>query len=494
MKTAVKTAPEPLTQKASKPPAANPPGGAALLRLQAATLAHTDFDAAALAFCSELAELTQALRVSVGMMEKRHAELFAVSRGEPESLDPLLRKQILAAMDEAYDQASTIFAPSGKGDRRINRAAEFLRREHHGTVVTVPIAIHQEIIGALTIELADISRAVDPIIALAEDSAALFGPVLHVLRQNERSIWRRSRDGLRKRLLTWPRMIRSPWRWLTVGLGVSLLALALIPASYSVSAPARVEGAVQRVLAAPANGFLKSSLVRPGDSVRQGQILAELLDRDLQLDRSKLQGEMAQHENAYAAAMARSDRSNMMIYQAKVAEARAQSDLVEQQLSRIQMQAPIDGVVIQGDLSQMLGSPVEKGQVLMTIAPKNEFRIIVELDERDVQALKIGQAGRLVLSALPWDTVAIIVERITPMATVIDGRNVFEIEAKLTQPQSPSQSQPVSKTQALTQAPRDLRPGLRGVARIDVGRAPLLQVGTRRVAEHVRRFVWRWSP
>ena len=291
-------------------------------------------------------------------------------------------------------------------------------------------------------------------------------------------------------------MIRSPWRWLALGLGLSLLALALIPASYSVTAPARVEGAVQRVLAAPANGILKSSLVRPGDSVRQGQILAELLDRDLQLDRSKFQGEMAQHENAYAAAMARSDRSNMMIYQAKVAEARAQSDLVEQQLSRIQMQAPIDGVVIQGDLSQMLGSPVEKGQVLMTIAPKDEFRVIVELDERDIQSLKPGQAGRLVLSALPWDSVAIIVERITPMATVIDGRNVFEIEAKLTQSpsQAQSQSQSSSRAQAATQAPRDLRPGLRGVARVDVGRAPLLQVWTRRLAEHVRRFVWRWSP
>ncbi len=484
MKTAVKTAAERSSLKASVINGTVPPGQAALLRLQVVTLAHTHFDAAAVAFCSELAELTNASRVSVGMIEQRHAELLAVSKGEPEQLGPQLRKQILAAMDEAFDQASTIFAPSGQGDRRINRCAESLRREHHGTVITVPIAIYQDVIGAVTIELSEVQPVIDPIVALAEDAAALFGPVLYVLRQNERSFWRRGLDNLKQFSRTWPSVIRSPWRWLALVVTLALVALATIPVDYSVSSPARVEGAVQRVLAAPSNGLLKSNLVRPGDSVRQGQVLAELLDRDLQLDRSKLQGEMTQHENAYAAAMARSDRSNMMIYQARVAESRAQSELIAQQLMRIQMQSPIDGIVIQGDLSQMLGSPVEKGQVLMTIAPKDAFRIILELDERDVFAVKLGQTGRLVLSALPWDTVAIQIERITPMATVIDGRNVFEIQARLAQIQSQSQ----------TMSDPDLRPGLRGVARVDVGRAPLLQVWMRRVNEHLRRFIWRWGP
>ena len=288
MKAAVKTAPEPSKLKAAMLPAADPPGSTALLRLQAATLAHVGFDAAAVAFCSELADLTEASRVSIGMIEKRHSELLAVSRGEPENLDPTQRKQILAAMDEAYDQGSTIFAPSGKGDRRINRCAESLRLEHRGTVITVPIAIHQEIIGAVTLELPQVLSVIDPILTLVEDAAALFGPVLHVLRQNERSPWQRGRDYLKKLSKTWPRLIRGPWRWLGAALAITLAALATVPASYSVSAPARVEGSIQRVLAAPANGFLKSNLVRPGDSVRQGQVLAELLDRDLQLDRSKL--------------------------------------------------------------------------------------------------------------------------------------------------------------------------------------------------------------
>ena len=462
----------------AKPPRAPPAhvGSEALLRLQAATLAHSEFDAAAVALCGELADVLDALRVSIGIVEQRHSDLVAVSRGGPEQLDGGTAKSILAAMDEAYDQASTIVAPSGKQDRRINRAAEVLRLSHHGSVLTVPIAVREKIVGAITIELADPLRVIDPIATLCEDAAALFGPVLQLMRENERSWIRRASEGLHG--LARGRLRPGRVKWIVAAsiAALGLAALCLVPADVSVSAPARVEGAVQRVVAAPTNGFLKSALVRPGDAVKEGQVVAELLDRDLQLDYAKLQSEIAQHENAYSASMARSDRANMMIYQAKLSEARAQLELVEQQLQRGQMRSPIDGLVIQGDLTQTLGSPVERGQTMMTIAPRDAYRVIIELDERDILHMKVGQTGRISLSALPWDSLPVRIERITPMASVLDGRNVFEIEAR-----------------PLTMS-KDLRPGLRGVARVDVGHAPPLPVWTRRLSDHVQRFIWRWTP
>jgi multidrug resistance efflux pump len=44
--------------------------------------------------------------------------------------------------------------------------------------------------------------------------------------------------------------------------------------------------------------------VRPGDLVKAGQVLAELAEQDLQLEHNRWASELAQHENAYAAAMA----------------------------------------------------------------------------------------------------------------------------------------------------------------------------------------------
>lgn len=448
----------------------------ALLSLQAATLSHQRFEPAAIAFCSDLARLLAASRVTLGMLVQGHHEMVAVSGAGPESLDRNTSKAIRAAMDEAYDEAGTVVAPVPPNDPRISRAAEALHKLVHGVVITVPIGVDQRVVGAITIELSDLKRPVAPVAAFAEDAAALFGPVLNVIRLNERPFWRRIRDDARHSLSWWAAPARRPWRWLA-GVCAGLLLLAgVVPMGVSVGAPARVEGAVQRVIAAPAAGFLKSAMVRPGDAIKQGQVLAELLDRDLSLDRSRLQSELAQHENAYAASMARSDRANMMIHQAKLAEARAQIELIDQQLLRFRMTAPIDGVVIQGDLTQMIGSPVDKGQSLMTVAPRDAYRVIVELDERDVLAVKTGQRARLSLSALPWDSMDIELTRITPMATVLDGRNVYEIEART------------------AGDPSRLRAGLRGVARIEVGSQPPLRVWGRRVTDHLIRFAWRWMP
>lgn len=140
------------------------------------------------------------------------------------------------------------------------------------------------------------------------------------------------------------------------------------------------------------------------------------------------------------------------------------------------MRAPIDGVIIQGDLSQMIGAPVDKGQVLMTAAPRDQRRVIVEVDERDIHWVRVGQRGRLSVAALPWDWIDLTVRRITPMAQVVEGRNVFEVEADV------------------ATGAGELRPGLRGVARITIGQQPPLQVWARRLRDHLQRFVWRWMP
>ena len=228
-------------------------------------------------------------------------------------------------------------------------------------------------------------------------------------------------------------------------------------------------------ITSPTQGFIKTVLVRPGDLVRAEQPLAELADRELQLERNKLNSEIAQHDSTYVTAMARNDRGAMMVAQSKQAETRAQLGLVEQQLARSFLVSPIDGVVLEGDLTQQIGSPVERGQNLMTIAPKDRFRTIIELDERDVSWLKMGQAASLSLSALPWDSIELKIERIHPMASVREGRNVFEVEASV-------------QTASAALAAQQLRAGLRGMAKITVGEEAILSTYGRRAVENLQRL------
>jgi multidrug efflux pump subunit AcrA (membrane-fusion protein) len=131
-------------------------------------------------------------------------------------------------------------------------------------------------------------------------------------------------------------------------------------------------------------------------------------------------------------------------------------------------------VIIRGDLTQSLGAPVQRGDVLLTVAPRERFRVIVEVDERDIARVRVGQTGSLALSALPWDALSMTVTRVTPMATAVEAHNVFEVEA------------------ALANIPDSLRPGLRGMAHISVGREPLLWAWTHRLTDWLRLAVWGW--
>jgi RND family efflux transporter MFP subunit len=253
-----------------------------------------------------------------------------------------------------------------------------------------------------------------------------------------------------------------------------LVAAAVIPADYYVRAPARLEGATQRVLVAPGDGYLKQSHVRPGDTVKAGQLLAEMADEDLRLELRKAQSEVAQSENAYGAALVKNDRAEIGMLQARLQEARAKLDLIQVQLDRVRLVAPFDGVIITGDLSQSLGAPVKKGEALLTLAPERDFRVILEVDERDVANVGIGQPGHLALTALPGEPLPFVVYRITPVATAGDGRNFFDVEARLQ-----------SKRQ-------DLRPGLQGVSKVDAGQRSMLWIWSHRVIGWVRLRLWSW--
>ncbi|HEU4621346.1 MAG TPA: HlyD family secretion protein, partial [Burkholderiaceae bacterium] len=136
--------------------------------------------------------------------------------------------------------------------------------------------------------------------------------------------------------------------------------------------------------------------------------------------------------------------------------------------------APFDGVVIEGDLTQSLGAPVKRGDVLMRIAPDGQWRVIVEVDERDIEGIAIGRRGTLVLSAQPGAPIDVRVERITPVATSRDGRTFYEVETK----PGPS-AEP-------------LRPGMTGIARIEAGRRAYGWIWTHRAVDAVRYAIWRF--
>jgi RND family efflux transporter MFP subunit len=223
-------------------------------------------------------------------------------------------------------------------------------------------------------------------------------------------------------------------------------------------------------------GYVAEANVRAGDLVSEGQVLARLDDKDLRLEQRKWLSEKSQLQKEYREAMAEHDGARVSILQAQLERAAAQLELTEEYLARTNVIAPLSGIVIKGDLSQSLGVPVERGQSLFEVAPLDAYRVMLEVDEREIGVLQPGQTGRLALAGFPGQRLSFVVDRITPVSTTEDGRNFFTVEGRL------------------QETPELLRPGMQGVGKIDTGQRKLVWVWTHGLVDWLRLWTWSRSP
>ena len=449
-----------------------------VLELIATALQHERFQAAATAVATELAGTLACERVGIGFMKGRHIYLRALSHSAAFGKKTNLVRALEAAMDEAADQLATVVHPARKdGPFQVTRAHAELAQQHGaGAICTVPLTAGGQVLGALVLERPPGETFDARTIELCEHAALLVGPVLDVKRKEDRWLAQKAADvaATHLRHLVGPRHTAlKVWS----GAAVLLVAfLSIASGDYRVTADATLEGTVQRAVAAAMPGYIAESAARAGDVVKQGQLLAALDDRDLRLERLKWISTRAQRANELRDAMASHQRARLTVLQAQLDQAQAQLALVEDQLARTRIVAPFDGIVVKGDLSQSLGAPVERGNVLFELAPLDSYRIIMKVDERDITELKLGQRGELALTSMPHDAVPLVVEKITPVSVVEEGRNYFRVEA------------------AAQGGIEKLRPGMEGVAKVDVERRKLIWIWTHKIVHWLRMWLWTWWP
>jgi hypothetical protein len=449
-----------------------------VLDLIASAVQHERFQSAAMAFVTDLSNRLGCDRVSIGFARKGGIKISALSHAVHFGKKTNLVRAIEAAMDEAMDQGSLIVFPEVPGAGfRITKAHEELSREHGaGAVISIPISADGGTRGVLTLERPAEKPFDSSDLTLCETAAALAGPVLDARRLEDRPIGVKVWDWLTKgaRKLFGPR--HALMKAVAMAIVVILLLFVFAKTTYRVSATMVLEGAVQRAAAAPLDGFIASAPQRAGDLVERDAILCVLDDRDLKLEQQRLVSNREQLAKQHRQAMAQHNSSQREIVSSQIDQVEAQLALVEDQLSRMKITSPFDGIVVKGDLSQALGAPVKKGDVLFEIAPLEDYRVILEVDERDIADVKVSQSGRILLSALPTQPIPFRVEKVTPVSTAREGRNFFRVEAKL------------------EGAPDRLRPGMEGVGKIEIDRRRLIWIWSHRAIDWLRLFFWSWTP
>lgn len=448
-----------------------------LLELTAIALEHDRFRAAAMAIVTELAIQFGCDRVGIGFRRGRHTKIYALSHTAQFGEQTNLARAITAAMDESLDQLDTIVYPVAEDDRLVTRAHTNLAEVSGANAIcTVVISSGDRVLGALNFERSDKQPFDYDTVVLLEHTAALLGPVLEMKRRDDRLLLTKVAESLRNLVLKFV----GPRHYATklVGLLIAglFVFLSMAEGDYRVTAEAALEGAVQRVVVAPINGYINVAEARAGDEVEQGQVLFSIDDRDLRLEYLKWSSQKEQIERRYRDALAVRNRSEVNIFKAQLDQAEAQLDLLREQIARTQVTAPFDGIVVSGDLSQRLGSPVNRGDVLLSIAPLDAYRVVLHVDERQIADLKAGQKGQLVLAALPRDEFQFVIQKITPVSEAAEGRNRFRVEAEL------------------NEGLDLLRPGMQGSGKIMVDRRSLRWIWTHEMVEWFKLWLWYWWP
>ena len=448
------------------------------LDLVATSVGHERFYASALALVNTLATNLSCDRVSLGFVKRGSTQVTAVSHSAEFKAQTNVIRGLADAMDEAVDQRETIVYPSSaEGASVVMQAHTAFAKEHgSGALLCVPLEAGGQAVGALLLERPAERPFDDKSVVLCRSVAALVGPVLEIHRRDDRWIGAKVWDALTRyvRDLLGPSHVAL--KVTTVSL-VGLLAFcALAEGDYRVSTKTVLEPIVQRAVAAPFNGYIREAPLRAGDIVRVGDVLCTLDDRELRLERLKSASKLEEYRKEYQKAMAEREAAKVEIATAQMHQVESEIALLDDQLAHTRVLAPFDGIVVSGDLSQSLGSPVEKGKVLFEIAPLDSYRVVLEVDERDIADVQVGQHGQLLLSAFPSDPVGVTVVKMTPVSTAKDGRNFFRVEAALDQPHD------------------RLRPAMEGAGKIEIDRRSFIWIWTHQVVDWIKLTVWTWLP
>jgi RND family efflux transporter MFP subunit len=442
-----------------------------------AGLAQGDLEAARTAVLALLPGNLGCTRVGLGRGEDDRVHLLAVSDVPELDRRSLRAKAVERAMQEALTAARSSCWPQATASDAPDQAQRDLVETAALTAVcSVPVneGLRQPLV--FLFEFAEGTRWGAAARGRCEEAAAVVAPLLELGQIRDASWMRRFGRLLSEGLQQVTGRSGRLRRVLSAIVVLALVVLGLGDGEYRVSAPAAVEGAVQRAVVAPFEGYIDSAGVRAGQQVAKGDLLARLDDRDLQSEHRSLAAEAGELAKQHRQAVAQLDHGKAKVIEAQLAQTRAGLALVADKLARTELRAPLDGLVISGDWSRSLGVPVSRGELLFEISPLDAYRVAIRVSDREIANLAPGQPGELILSALPRQPVQLSVTDIATLADEAPGEPAFRVEAEVADG-----------------APA-LRPGMEGVAKITVGARQRWWIWTHALTDWLRLQLWRWLP
>jgi len=452
---------------------------ATLLQTVALFLDQHNLKSSLMAVCESLHEKFNCTRVVASLKTEGSTDVIHISQQSDFDARSGEVQLLKDAMDEASDQDQLIHFTTGIDASNpeqtvVESHRAVLSGVRNGQIVTVPLIHDKKVLGSLLLEAHDENKWSQRTVELQRQIAETIAPLVAVHQQAELSL----RQQLKTKATSWLSQWMSPKHMALKLAGAACLIMtlfaAVIPVTHEVQTSAELISTERRLITAPILGYVDSVHVAVGDVVKEGQPLLDLDTKDLTLQAQQYQSQIDNTASDYRAAMASHDRQEMAIVQAKLDQVRSELELINTQIKRAQIVAPVDGMIVNGDLAQLLGAPVERGKTLLEMAPASNYEIQLLVNEADISYVEAGQTGELTLQSNPFDPVEFSINAVHPIATVGDGQTRFRVDAN-----------PTSSVDGF-------RPGQTGVAKVEAGSANLLWTWTHRMTAWLKLKLWSW--
>lgn len=281
------------------------------------------------------------------------------------------------------------------------------------------------------------------------------------------------RDALSLRGLGGSLSFRSWRRWLGIGsklpwyksklswILAAVLALFLLPVRLTVLAPGELVPANPVIVRSPIEGVIATVHVTPNERVGASQ---PLFDFDQAMLRSRaevafqsLETALAQYRQTTQMALTEAKyKPELAAQSGAIQERRAEAVYLADQLTRSEVVAPEEGVVLFEGASSWLGRPVSIGESVMRIVRPGEIEVEAWLSVSDAVRLEKGSRVQLYLQAEPLSPVQASLRYVAHQAVERpDGVYAYRVRAALAEP-------------------TDYRVGLKGTVKLESERTTLL--------------------
>ena len=217
--------------------------------------------------------------------------------------------------------------------------------------------------------------------------------------------------------------------------------------SRSIALPATLRPHEQAVLYAKVAGYLKTIRVDRGDSVHEGDLLAEIESPELGADLARQKAEVAVAEIAYRRASEAQRKAPDLVMPQAVDDAKGKLDMAQASLGRTEtllaytkIRAPLSGIVTKRSvdpgafIASATSGSVAPNAALLTVMDIRSVRVEIPVPESEVPLVKVGLPVEVTVDELPG---RLFQGKVTRFAYALDeASKTMTAEAELPNPKT----------------------------------------------------------